>query len=400
MALFPKDRPPKKKFFIMEMPMPAEGRELNLLGVAFEDPRVATLGRYTPQGPEEEKSKELTTSAYIASVGANLLDSLSRSIHQPSSEMDTQAGAQEVPALQGIIDYMTPCAWPKDLAKENKIKLYSNPLRAVGVEAILENVKEGDVVASIKNAMSFGLNIKKEDLDTLIVPIFRRWSMEDPWTKIYQLLHNVEYRKRVIDLFNKSHKEKKILYVATSLIACGGVSHDRVKADEQELSSSLKDGTDTVPVRIQGEIRHIKRDTLKGTYDTDIVLCLSYRRIRYVVEQEEHVGSRWWGTRGRKQKLETRAIRFEREDGARDVFYIDDYEAEGDAVPWMGAATPSENRKAELSSEEWDSQGSDDTKSTIFENAVLVDDLETERSEEDFPEDFFEPDESDASDDE
>lgn len=320
---------PEKEYFIFKSPMPAKGREENLLGVAFEDPRIGTLGSFTPQGPQE------TQAAGEDQPSNN--NSTSRDNLAPTQLLPPPQASLETPTKLEVINYRTACRWPKFLAD----KVYPNKAtEAIGVEQILKNVTGGNVAATILETIAITLKLKRDDLDKSVIPILRRWSMEDPKGKINDLLHNDDYRSRVIDLFEQQTNptKPKILYVATGLIACGGLSLVHVKGLDSEFKIKGGDPTDTIDLKLEARAYKIKKSTLKGTYKSDVVMCMSYRRVRY-----ERVGTDppgiWQSIFAKKQQPHDKlAIKFARDDGAKDVFWIDKYDAEGQIAAWMSLA--------------------------------------------------------------
>jgi hypothetical protein len=390
--------------------MPAEGREDTLLGVAFENPYIGTLGKHAPQGIEEtdvevpadasgaqatnaEDSIVVVPGAFPRADASQSIGALEAST--PSHANTQSSASQSLIAAQQTdeeeIGYWSPCPWPKDLVK----KIYPNkPIEATGVEAVLEKVHDHSIRVSILDAIKAGLHIRSDDLDTTTIPIFRRWTMEDPWSKVNGLLHKPEYRSRLIALFEEQLHEKKLLYIATNIIACGKLGIDKIKKDEQELEAdALKDPTNTVPVKVGGKLHHIKRTTLKGTYESDVVLCMSYCPIRYMrVTKEQKDGASpggWLGgffrSKDEKPKFRgAKAIRFNRADGGEDVFYFKDQEVEGNAPAWMS-----------VDAETLDVEEAGASESVaIFEDARLVDTTagaEQSESEIDLPSDFFSP---------
>ena len=290
-------QPPEKEFYIFKKPMIAKDRAENFLGVAFEDPRLGSQGKYTPQGPGK-----------------------------------TQVGDG---GHAGTLTYWAACDWPRNLVDD----IYPrDPTTATGVEVILENIKEGHIHTKIMEAITFALGVGKKSVDKAVIPVFKRYSMDDAYRKICDLLDNETYRERIIKLFEKQEKKKKVLYIATNLMVCGALSHEQVKQEEQELQTKAKDPTEHAPVEFDGQMHHIKRSTLKGTYQSDVLLAMSYRRILYERVKKDNTGllSRILGTQQRIM-LSGKAVRFERTDGDVDAFWIDDFEFEGEAASWMGS---------------------------------------------------------------
>ncbi|KAF2107281.1 hypothetical protein BDV96DRAFT_589455 [Lophiotrema nucula] len=328
---------PENEFFVFKKPMVAEGREQTLLGVAFENPRDGTLGRYTPQGPKDEG----VVASSLSALGKGLATWTGGIIATRDEPAQATAGAAQQPQQQDRQFYASACKFPRDLVDG----IYPNePTIAVGVEACLKNVKEGSIQTKILDVIAMGLKIRTDELDTTIVPVVRRYSIEDPWGKIDGLLVNPDYRARVIQLFGFQKPGKKnILYVATNLVACGGLSYDRIKEAEQELHGDGKDPSGTVPAKIGGKVHRIKNSTLKGTYKSDVVIMMSYRRIRYEHVLPTTTGgwllSIWKGHR--QNSIDEQARAFDREDGSKDVFWIDDHEAKkGDVPAWIGDESP------------------------------------------------------------
>ncbi|TAQ89957.1 hypothetical protein B7494_g1692 [Chlorociboria aeruginascens] len=164
--------------------------------------------------------------------------------------------------------------------------------------------------------------------------------MENPESKIQNLLENVEYRKRVVNLFEqqKDSKKPKILYVATTLIACGQLSFNRVKEDDQRLEEMISDPTKTVPAKIGAKTYRVKHNTLQGTYQSDVVLCMGYHSLKYEREKTDAPSflAHLVPFRGNQKLLHSNlAHRFTRPDGDNDVFWIRYSPPKGTTIPLM-----------------------------------------------------------------
>lgn len=354
MTFFTRDKRPKNEFFIFKKPMAAKGREITLLGCAFENPQAGTQEAYTPQGPQ-------TAIASVPQQQTKQADDSKgdkgTTTEPDSGQETTQASASNQippPQLQPTtakLSYNTPGKWPKDLFRElSSAGLYPNePTVATGVEAITETIKDSETRNVILSAISFALRIKKSDVDTVVIPVFRRHSMEDRRGKIDALLHNKEYREKLIDLFDRQ-KNHKILFIATDLIACGGLSYNRIKEVEQALEGDVKDPTNTVPIKIGGQIHRVKHSTLKGTYETDVVLCMSYRRVKYEWFPDDNRGylGKLFYKDPKQNQYDKFAIVFDGKKGENEgvkgqhVFWVEPFETEGQAPAWMGATNSSD----------------------------------------------------------
>jgi hypothetical protein len=103
-------------FFILDMPMNADGREDTWLGVAFEDRKRGTHERYTPQGPGEitiEEVKEEVESTVVSTYSA-----LSKGLGWATGSAATEASSvsaqvtnqpPEPPLDLADVTYRTPC---------------------------------------------------------------------------------------------------------------------------------------------------------------------------------------------------------------------------------------------------------------------------------------------------
>ncbi|KAF2809079.1 uncharacterized protein BDZ99DRAFT_44992 [Mytilinidion resinicola] len=303
--------PYDKEFFVFKKPMVAEGRELNYLGVAFESPQKGSSGRFTPKGPGQA---------------------------QPPAVIPTNNA-------QGR-KYGSPCPWPKDLLTTPGNTLYPNEAtEAIGVEKILQNVIGNDTKTTLLDTIAFALNVHKDDLDTTVIPIMRRWTMEDPENAIEDLLPNIEYRLRLIDLLDHlpelARGKPKILYIATNLIACSGLSLARVEELDVQLKVEGGDPTDTVNLKLGTSVYKVKNSTLKGKYQSDVVMCMSYRKVAYMrlKEGDSPYSSPWWQFWAKRYdaKVLDLAHRYEDEDGTKHYFWIDHHDAEGQVPAFMGS---------------------------------------------------------------
>ncbi|KAF2741044.1 hypothetical protein EJ04DRAFT_112750 [Polyplosphaeria fusca] len=371
---FGKDKKPKQKnkFFKFDMPMVAEDRELNLLGVAFENPRQGTRGEFTPQG---RKDVQVDANKGILNTLGSMVGWSSGQAQAGASNPST-AAPQTPPPSNAKFSYTTPCKWPTELVDN----IYPNkPTPAIGVEACVKKVKGTGFEAVVKTVIAAGLGIEESELDTIQIPVLQRYSMESPRGKINALLHDREYRSRLINLFEQQDESKKrVLWVATNLITCGGVSYDVIKKAETEASGGIQDPTKTVPVKIGGKWHSVNDKTLKGTYSEDIVLFMSYRRVRYVCVKPENPGRFQWlfsgnGNGQKHPEVDAKAIDFDRPGGIKDVFWIEDDDAEGDVPAFFSPEHANED-------------------SAVFEDGDAIagaEDSEEEEEEGQYPDGFF-----------
>lgn len=305
-STFGKDKKPKAKneWFQFTTPMVAQDRDVNLLGVAFENPRKGTTGEYTPQGP--------------------------RDYTEASGSATTPPRTPSPPELESDL-YMTPCKWPKDLV--SGIKIYPNaPTPVSGVEAIVKKVQDTGLEASIKSALAAALHIDQEQLDTVIIPVLKRYQMESPRGKIRALLNNPDYRSRLIDLLGHQKGKIRKLWIATSVVTCEGVERERVNNDSTGFSGGIQDPTKHVPGKVAANWDRSKNLSSKGKYSESIVLFMAYRRVKYEHVVPDRGGWGLWksGNVTKDAALEKKAYDFPRGDGSKDRFWIDDEDAEGD----------------------------------------------------------------------
>jgi hypothetical protein len=230
--------------------------------------------------------------------------------------------------------------------------------------------------------------------------------MEDPWGKIDDLLHNDEYRARLISLFSfQSGQKIKVLSIATSIIACGGLEYDRLKESEQSIEGDAKDPTGTAgPFKVGGKVYRVKHSTLKGKYKSNIVFMMSYRRIRYErrLPNAPTAGWFWQKAYGQRQKsIDEQARSFQAAgqagiDGEKDVFWIDTHETQkGDVPAWIGDESVSSFAMVETG------RRLSEEPTALFENASLVDTTagaeEEESGREQLPDGFFSSDDEELN---
>lgn len=357
---FGKDKKPKTKneWFQFTTPMVAEDRDLNLLGVAFEDPRKGTSGEFTPQGKETAvpRANSMLT-APLTALG-NMVGWNSGQAQAGASNPTSTPPRTPSPPVSGLDHYMTPCKWPRYLLSETPI--YPNaPTPASGVEAIVKKVKGTGFEASIKSVLAAALHIDEEQLDKVVIPVLKRYQMEAPRGKIRALLNNEEYRSRLVNLFEQQSSDKKrILWIATSLVTCEGVERERIKNDSKGVSGGIQDPTKHIPGKVAANWDKSKDRSLKGSYSESIVLFMAYRRIKYEHIGPDHNTSGSWLSFGRgghghgngngngnKQKdvdLDKKAITFTKPDGSVDRFWIEEEEAEGDVPAFFSPESAKE----------------------------------------------------------
>jgi hypothetical protein len=327
----------RKKFFLFDTPMSASGREDTLLGVAFETPTAGTLDGYTPQGPHTDKEEADNVPSMLENLkniwngGLSLGPAGPQDIPQTTATTETQADH-----TFGKYDYRSSCPWPKELVE----KVYPNESTdAAGVQRIQQRIRDVSVRTRVLGAITQSLGFNEEALDTMIIPILRRHSTEDPWGMIRDLLHKTEYRERFINLCSKQSSSRKTLYVATGLIACEGVSYQRMLSDEKELGLAAGDPTHAVPVNIGGKLHYLKRSTVKGGYQSPIVLCMSYRKVEYQCIDNDSKPGLWGLLKGKSHAPDSSdgaTWKFDREGGMQDVFWVPDHDQKGEIPAFMG----------------------------------------------------------------
>lgn len=325
---------PDKEFFLFPKPMPATNRELTLLGVAFEDPRQGTLGRHAPQGKVDHQTVSAPTlnEAEDTFAGAPLDNEPALLQEQVKKEKQ-----KSTPYWVG--------PWPKDIQQD----IYpSEALTATGVKAVLNNIKDASARSKVLDAICLGLKASKEMLETTKIPQFRRWSMEDPYQKVVTLLNDKRYRESLINLFELQPKstDLKVLFIATNIVACGpGVSHSIDRQTEQEASAEGKDPTGHVPISGGAKLHHLNKSAIKGEYKDDIILCMSYRKIRYECNKPylpnllQRILPGFAKTQRQQVYDDLPKIPLLRDDGSgiEDIFFFDDFETQGTHAPFMSS---------------------------------------------------------------
>ncbi|KAL6709180.1 hypothetical protein ACN47E_001996 [Coniothyrium glycines] len=359
----------KKKFFLFAQPMLAKGREDTLLGVAFESPAEGTLASFTPQGLDQVEESNPSAFESIVKTLQNL-NPLAQTEVEHTPPATPNNGTEPETSHENLL-YRSACAWPRDLVK----KVYPPaPTSAVGVEFIKNRVNDDAATTRILHVISLRLGFKRQQLDDLIIPVLRRHSMPDPWGTIYELLAEKEYRDRFIDLCNRqqTRSSRKALYVATGIIACEGVTKERLNQDEKELSGNVGDPSNTVPVNIGGKMRRLKGDTVKGEYSQAILLAMSYRKVEYEcimpTSKPWYSYSRWKNgseNHVKKSSHEPDAgYKRDGDDGRVDAFWIPKFDQEGDTANFLGPDDATEEagilQDVEFSDTEGGAEGNDD----------------------------------------
>ncbi|KAF1911406.1 hypothetical protein BDU57DRAFT_524521 [Ampelomyces quisqualis] len=365
------DKAPKV-FFLFDEPMTAKGREENMLGVAFENPKKGTRARYTPQGPRLPRNSHGApeTSAAKPGILQGVISYFSKSTDATEATSPRQSSPEQ--ATGEPLTYNTSCTWPKDLGVDD-IYPRDGPTIAVGIDEIQENIKDAQIAARIVKAVSFGLKVSEQKLASVHIPVLRRHTMEDPVGKIEKLLDKPEYRHRLIKLLEKQHSPgKKRLYIATAIIACAGVSLHSLKTAKQEVKASAKDPTETVPMSLEAGLHHLKEQAQRGEYKSEIVLCMSYHSIRYEYEPAEPAGySGHW--RAKKNQHDPEAIRYPWDDGFA-IFRIDNDETEGEVPAFFSCdMDPSSPQRTDTNNSLCDAPRVPARRPAIFEDSMMED---------------------------
>ncbi|KAL5327048.1 hypothetical protein ACEPPN_004738 [Leptodophora sp. 'Broadleaf-Isolate-01'] len=278
----------KEDWFVLATPMPAEGREECLLGIAVEKPYRVTQSEFTPQGLKSDKSFAPTREEQTKNPG--LVSMVSKAFFSSATPEEWEDEAEPDKEGQAPSLYSSPCPWPKDLI--NNSKIYPNsPVEATGVAASIKEVSGTEMGLKALKSIAAVFKIDVEKLEDLWVPLLNRYDMESPEARIKDLLDQPAYQRRVISLLNRGERhdvaKPKVVYIVTNFIACSGMSINTVRTDHQSLSlqtSAAEPSAGTIPLEIKGKAYHIKRTSRAAEYSANkaVIVALSYRALSYL----------------------------------------------------------------------------------------------------------------------
>ena len=167
--------------------------------------------------------------------------------------------------------------------------------------------------------------------------------MERPVTKIRLLLQDAGYKAEMFKLFQLLGKgDKKKLWVATQIIVCGSMSKEVLKKSAVDAGAGVKDLSETVPIKVDGELKWVKSSTLKGTYTDEMIVGMIYRTIKYTELQEE--GTKGYGRFKHKTVPKWDVVVEPNKSG----FHISKSYARGEAAPMLSGGNSTEDVKDEM----------------------------------------------------
>lgn len=229
---------------------------------------------------------------------------------------------------------------PRDIVPD----LDPKPIQVRNVKFWTRRIKDAGVSASLNEILEAFVDRAKEDSSEKLATVARIWHMDSPGEKFKELLKDKEYFEELFELLRSNHDQG---YFITDIVTLTNMEISDSTGRSSGVGAAVKvpvpDPSFNINVGAGGRFQVVREKGYSAYYEEETIVFLGYRLVR--LEKVE-------GTRARLGRMFLgHKTGFTVRDGFDYWPELVERAVEGNAEPFLAAATPGEETK-ELGEEE------------------------------------------------